>query len=135
MKVKISYTVDLENIPAIIKQMASDAKIKAREVLDTCEELSACGDYGVKSLNQISNARANLSNLSDVTSEMQGILTGLLQTLGSQSDTDEQQPQTQETVNQPAPSQDQISDIASKIEQLRNMASNMNGGVKNDNIE
>ena len=77
MKVKVSYTVDFENIPEVVRDIVK----KAEKIQDEMAEVSAklhAGDLGVDSLKSISDLRQMSSDLAESYSDCQSILSGFL---------------------------------------------------------
>jgi len=77
MKVKVSYTVDFEDIPAVVRDIVQ----KAEKIQDDMAEISARlhhGDLGVNSLKSLNNLKEMSSQLTESYSDCQSILSGFL---------------------------------------------------------
>jgi hypothetical protein len=77
MKVKVSYTVDFEDIPAVVRDIVQ----KAEKIQDEMAEISARlhdGDLGVNSLKSLNNLKEMSSQLTESYSDCQSILSGFL---------------------------------------------------------
>jgi len=77
MKVKVSYTVDFEDIPTVVRDIIQ----KTEKIQDDMAEISARlheGDLGVNSLKSLSNLKEMSSSLTESFSDCQSILSGFL---------------------------------------------------------
>ena len=77
MKVKVSYTVDFEDIPAVVRDIVQ----KTEKIQDDMAEISARlheGDLGVNSLKSLGNLKEMSSALTESYSDCQSILSGFL---------------------------------------------------------
>ena len=87
MKVKVSYTVDFENIPEVVRDIVK----KAEKIQDEMAEVSAklhAGDLGVASLKSIGDLRQMSSDLVESYSDCQSILSGFLSAAFTPSEED-----------------------------------------------
>ena len=87
MKVKVSYTVDFENIPEVVRDIVK----KAEKIQDEMAEVSAklhAGDLGVVSLKSIGDLRQMSSDLVESYSDCQSILSGFLSAAFTPSEED-----------------------------------------------
>lgn len=79
MKVKISYTVDKNRIPEIIKSISEQVLEHANELKELAELMPTMGDYGISSLERIGRIREISESVQEHSREMEGILSGFLQ--------------------------------------------------------
>ena len=80
MKVKVSYAVDLSEIPDIIRQLVN----KNNEILSEMTELSdalTVGDYGVASHRKLELLAERSATLTESYTDCVSILSGFLQTM------------------------------------------------------
>ena len=88
MKVKVSYTIDLEEIPNKVKELVK----KNAGVLDSIAELSdevTKGDLGAKSLQDISKMKQMASDMTETFADCESILSGFLRAMFVPSGGDE----------------------------------------------
>ena len=77
MKVKVSYTINIEEIPNKVKELIE----KNAKILDSIVELSAeatRGDLGAKSLENISKMKQMSSDMTETFADCESILSGFL---------------------------------------------------------
>lgn len=77
MKVKITKTIDFDQIPDEVREMVRCAIHQLEECKSKSSELLV-GDLGLKSLTNVSELSAELSEISQSFTEMQNILSGYL---------------------------------------------------------
>ena len=123
MKVKVSYTVEADEIPKVLNNIACTLKTSADAIATLSHQLCSSGDYGVKSLNDIGKIKKELLNLDGLSADFEGILSGFLSSVHTKPHDTAPQQVTQDA---PAPN---IGDIMSKLEQLKSMAPIISGQV------
>ena len=98
MKVKVSYTVDFDNIPDVVKQILDDINKHVKNLQDSNEYLMSCQDYGVSCLKKINSARESLYYLVDLYDDSQNLIKGYITNSISQEQelTSNQESQTPE---------------------------------------
>lgn len=80
MKVKVSYTINLEEIPNKVKDLIK----KNDQVLDKIRELSedlTKGDLGAQSLRDLSDMKDKAAELAETYADCESILSGFLQAM------------------------------------------------------
>ena len=79
MKVKVTYTIDLEDIPQLVKSIVIKNKEILCNVIEDSERISSNGaDLGPKSLKIISNMRKELESLLEGVFDCEQLLGGYL---------------------------------------------------------
>lgn len=92
MKVKVSYTIDFDNVPNVVKQILVDIEKHVKNLQDSNEYLMSCQDYGVSCLKKINSATESLHYLIDLYDDSQSLIKGYITNSISQ----EQEPTNQE---------------------------------------
>ena len=87
MKVKVSYTVDLEEIPNVVRHMVNSTHDMQDEIAELTSQLSR-GDLGVKSLKNLDRLREVSEQMSTKFEECQSILSGFLTAVFNQNEED-----------------------------------------------
>ena len=82
MKVKVSYTIDLEEIPSKVRDIAKKNEETLLEISKLSESISV-GDLGAKSLQNITRMKELSEDLRDRYSDCESILTGFLRAVFS----------------------------------------------------
>ena len=82
MKVKVSYTIDLEEIPNKIRDIAKKNEETLLEISKLSETI-AVGDLGAKSLQDLTRMKELSEDLRERYSDCEAILTGFLQAMFS----------------------------------------------------
>lgn len=77
MKVKVSYTVDFEEIPTVIREIVDKSQDLQAEMAELSSGLRV-GDLGLKSLKDINRIKAICNSLLESYSDCESILTGYL---------------------------------------------------------
>ena len=75
MKVKVSYTVDFNDIPDVVRDIVSKAQTLQQEMCELSEGLHN-GDLGVRSLKDLGRLRQISSELAESYSDCESILSG-----------------------------------------------------------
>ena len=88
MKVKVSYTVDLDDIPSVVKGIVKKAEIIQSEMQELSSKLHE-GDLGANSLSNINKLREMSSQLLENYSDCESILSGFLSAVFSKNDDQE----------------------------------------------
>lgn len=86
MKVKVSYTIDLEEIPGKIKEIIK----KNEESLNKLRELSQgmySGDHGANTLKSLSEMKSCASDLAESYADCESILGGFLKAMFGAAET------------------------------------------------
>ena len=89
MKVKVSYTIDLEEIPNKIKEIVK----KNEDILSRVNELSQeiyTGDHGVNTLNNLTKMKQLSSDLAESYADCESILGGFLRAMFAPTESLEQ---------------------------------------------
>ena len=77
MKVKVSYTVDFEEIPSVIRDIVDKSQDLQAEMAELSSGLRV-GDLGLKSLKDINKIKTICNSLLESYSDCESILTGYL---------------------------------------------------------
>ena len=80
MKVKVSYAVDLSEVPEILRELINKNAKVLSELLDLNDDLCV-GDYGVSSHKKLETLAEKTASLSESYSDCASILAGFLQTM------------------------------------------------------
>jgi len=80
MKVKVSYTIDLEEIPNKIKEIVKKNEDLISQIKEITQEIHA-GDLGVKSLNDLGRMRQLSADLSESYADCESILSGFMKAM------------------------------------------------------
>ncbi len=80
MRVKISYTIDTEQIPEKIKQIIKDKDSDLQKLVELTSDLQQ-GDHGIRTLNNLSAMRDLALDLAETYSDCQSILSGFLKAM------------------------------------------------------
>ncbi len=80
MKVKISYTIDTEQIPNKIKQIIRDKEHSLKRLTELSSGLQQ-GDHGINSLKHLSDMKELAVDLAEVYSDCESILSGFLKAM------------------------------------------------------
>jgi len=88
MKVKVSYTVDFDSIPNVVKDLVSK-NIEKIESVKTDLEFILNGDMGLHSLQKLGNLKDLAMDMSESFADAEGILNGFF--VNAVTKTDEQE--------------------------------------------
>ena len=80
MRVKVSYTIDLEKVPGKVKDLVNSNKEAISEIQELSSQIQQ-GDLGVKSLDNLRRMRQLSEEMSDRFSDCESILAGFLTTV------------------------------------------------------
>ena len=89
MKVKVSYTVDLDDVPNKIKEIVKKNEDSIKEISELSVEI-ASGDLGAKSLRHLARMKTLSENMTERYSDCESILTGFLRSIFASSNTEEE---------------------------------------------
>tara|TARA_Y100001973_G_C5005706_1_gene235895 strand:+ start:323 stop:622 length:300 start_codon:yes stop_codon:yes gene_type:complete len=90
MKVKVSYTIDLDDIPNKVREIVKKNDETIKEMCRLSEEI-ATGDLGAKSLQNLTRMKEMCEDLRERYSDSESILAGFLQAVFSPSQEEETQ--------------------------------------------
>lgn len=114
MKVKVSYTVEKEEIPNIINTLSRQTLDCVRELESLACVLPASKDYGVCSLDKISKIKEISNSIHEYSTEMEAILSGFLLGFAPKQEQEVLDEQQQEAYNEAL---DQIRQMGEKIKE------------------
>ena len=80
MKVKVSYAVDLSEVPEVLKQLINKNSEVLSQLIDLNDDLCV-GDYGVSSHKKLETLAEKTASLSENYTDCASILAGFLQTM------------------------------------------------------
>ena len=80
MKVKVSYTVDLDDIPNKIREIVKKNDEALKEISQLSERI-ASGDLGAKSLQDLARMKSLSEDLTERYADCESILTGFLRSI------------------------------------------------------
>lgn len=90
MKVKVSYTVDFDDIPNVVRDIVSNAEQLQEEMRGLSSGLHD-GDLGVNSLKDINKLKNLASELAESYSDCESILSGFFGAVFNQQEQTEEQ--------------------------------------------
>lgn len=85
MKVKVSYTIDLNEIPEKIKDIVRKNEALLDQIKDLSEEMYL-GDHGARSLDNLTKMRSLSTEMAESYSDCESILAGFLKAMFSERD-------------------------------------------------
>ena len=80
MKVKVSYAVDLSEVPEVLRQLINKNSEVLSQLIDLNDDLCV-GDYGVSSHKKLETLAEKTASLSENYTDCASILAGFLQTM------------------------------------------------------
>lgn len=90
MKVKVSYTVDFDDIPSVVRDIVSKSEELQQEMCDLSGGLHD-GDLGVNSLKNLNKLKTLATELAESYSDCESILSGFFGAVFNQQEQSEEQ--------------------------------------------